>query len=191
MYCKTGKGELVFEGYEGTPGELSVKIIGVVNRVFIADNAIPPAILDQPYTFGLIAFSPFTDTLSFSLTEGRLPRGISFDSRKGSFSGKPSEAGKFSLRVTVTDSAGNTFDQPFTLEVKKLGLVARWLPDAVVGEPYTAQLAVVGGRPPYTFTGGAPPGLTLDPNTGILSGTPTKLKIRAARPHLGNARAPR
>lgn len=175
MYCRTGKGELVFEGYEGTPGEVSVKIVGIVSRVFIADNALPPAILDQPYTFGLIAFSPFSDVLLFSLAEGRLPRGISFDGRTGTFTGSPTETGKFNIRITVTDSAGNSFGQAFTLEVKKLGLLARWLPDAVVGQPYTAQLVVVGGRPPYTFSGGAPPGMTLDPNTGILSGTPTRL----------------
>src|ERR1019366_8788798 len=45
-----------------------------------------------------------------------------------------------------------------------------------VGVPYTSMLAVNGGCSPYTFSiisGSLPAGLTLNPNTGIISGTPT------------------
>lgn len=176
LYGKTGKGELVFTGTEGTPGERSIGISGFVSRLYIADNGVPAAVINQPYSFGLMAFSAAGDVTSFALVEGRLPRGISFDTHLGTFTGTPTEAGRFNVRVTVADSAGSTFDQPFTFEVKKLALVFRWLPDAVVGQPYSAQLAVVGGRPPYTFTGSVPAGMTLDPNTGVLSGTPTRLE---------------
>ena len=50
-----------------------------------------------------------------------------------------------------------------------------------VGQPFTAQVTVRGGTPPYTWsivTNGAPaqglpaPGLTLNPSTGEISGTP-------------------
>jgi hypothetical protein len=60
------------------------------------------------------------------------------------------------------------------------------LPAGQVGVPYTypngqpVRFGVSGGSPPYTFdfiadpsTTGPPPGLTLDPTTGIISGTPT------------------
>lgn len=47
------------------------------------------------------------------------------------------------------------------------------LPDAVLGQPYSRRIDVVGGTSPYTFTlvsGGLPNGITLDAS-GLLSGT--------------------
>ena len=50
------------------------------------------------------------------------------------------------------------------------------LPTATAGEAYSSPILVSGGVPPYTYTlssGQLPPGLTLNPTTGIVSGTPT------------------
>jgi len=47
---------------------------------------------------------------------------------------------------------------------------------ARVGTPYSATLAATGGTAPYKYSiasGTLPPGLTLNPDTGIISGTPT------------------
>ena len=49
------------------------------------------------------------------------------------------------------------------------------LPAAAVGTPYTAALAATGGAAPYRFSlaaGSLPTGLTLNPATGLISGTP-------------------
>ncbi len=56
-----------------------------------------------------------------------------------------------------------------------LGLIDH-VQDGNLDEPYVPRTVVVGGNTPYatTITAGAlPPGLVLDPTTGILSGTPT------------------
>lgn len=49
------------------------------------------------------------------------------------------------------------------------------LPDGYVGQPYRFQFKADGGRPPYRWSiprAQRVPGLTLDPQTGLLSGTP-------------------
>jgi hypothetical protein len=48
--------------------------------------------------------------------------------------------------------------------------------DGKVGTYYSSALRVTGGTPGYTFSivsGSLPPGLTLNPSTGVISGTPT------------------
>ena len=50
------------------------------------------------------------------------------------------------------------------------------LPSGLVGRPYAATIQVAGGVPPLSFTvtrGKLPPGILLQPNSGILSGTPS------------------
>lgn len=52
------------------------------------------------------------------------------------------------------------------------------LPAAIVGKTYSAVLSVTGGNAPYNFSvssGALPPGLTLNPATGSISGQPTQV----------------
>src|SRR5207249_2445191 len=51
------------------------------------------------------------------------------------------------------------------------------LPTATVGQSYNAAVSVTGGSAPYQFAigeGALPPGLSLNPATGVISGTPTQ-----------------
>lgn len=53
------------------------------------------------------------------------------------------------------------------------------LPDGVVGIAYNQTITASGGTAPYTYavsSGALPAGLALDPNTGVISGTPTTVQ---------------
>ena len=72
--------------------------------------------------------------------------------------------GKFPAATAVGTVGGN----PVVIDTSSL-------PDAQVGVPYSAQLTVHGGKPPYVWSiisGALPAGLTLS-SGGLISGTPT------------------
>ena len=115
----------------------------------------------------------FVKSESVAGARGRLPRGMSFDSQSGKFSGTPTETGSFEISVVADDGAGTAFEQPLTLTVKKLVVTNRLLLNGYVGQPYSAILTVAGGQPPFRFSGTMPSGFRLDPSTGELSGQPS------------------
>jgi hypothetical protein len=102
----------------------------------------------------------------------------------GVISGTPTQSGLFTVTVQA-NAAGASGTKELTLFVlAPLGLqtlVNRTPPERgltakkLVGATLTTGIKAVGGRPPYTFstTGQVPPGLTLDPATGRITGAGT------------------
>lgn len=59
--------------------------------------------------------------------------------------------------------------------VGQLAITTPALPGAVLNAPYNLQMQATGGIPPYFWSvtsGALPPGLSLDPLTGRIAGTP-------------------
>ena len=71
----------------------------------------------------------------------------------------------------------NKYESSGTVETESNGHIAvtASLPHAIVGKTYNAVVSVNGGMPPYQFSvlwGALPTGLTINPITGTISGTP-------------------
>ena len=118
-----------------------------------------------------------TAPYTWSVSSGSLPDGITLDAATGKLSGTPTTAGKATFTVTVTDASSQTATQATSLTVvagPSLSFPAP--PDGEVGAAYSHTLTVSGGTGPYTWSvssGTLPDGITLDDDTGKLSGTPT------------------
>jgi predicted hotdog family 3-hydroxylacyl-ACP dehydratase len=120
-----------------------------------------------------------TGPFTYSISSGSLPPGITLNTSTGAIGGTPTATGTYTFTSKVTDSKGKTSTAtctivvvaPITLECGSCGAGK-----AYQGTSYSSALAVTGGVGPFTFSivsGSLPPGLTLNPTTGAITGTPT------------------
>ena len=105
------------------------------------------------------------------------PAGLSFDPTTLLLSGTPTTAGTFSFTIQVADSTLLTATKTLSLTIAPQGLNitgSRQLPDGLLNAAYSQQLTATGGQPPYRWSAnGLPTGLSINPSTGQITGTPT------------------
>ena len=149
--------------------------IGIAAPPNITTTSLPGGISGVTYSVALSGTGG-TAPLDWAITVGALPAGLSLDGATGTIVGAPSTTGTFGFTVRVTDAAGATDTQAFSITVAlPLGITTTVLPRGTAGTPYSTPLAATGGITPYTWsvtTGSLPGGLTLDANSGVISGTP-------------------
>ena len=113
---------------------------------------------------------------------GALPEGIKFDEATGVFSGQAMELGYFPVTVTVTDSKGASVTKSFTIVAETNGKpINLAVSDFVTRESYEITTRV----PSYSNHVGAirfwaddtlaSHGLSIDPDTGVITGPATQL----------------
>jgi hypothetical protein len=152
---------------------LNLHIILEVPPLIITTTTLPEGKVGDVYSATLEATGgepPYTWEVT------GLPAGLGFDAA-GTISGNPTEAGDFTVGVTVTDSFTPTNSDSKNLALKvypALAVTATTLPEGKVGDPYSATLEATGGKPPYTWdVTGLPAGLSFDA-AGTISGNPTE-----------------
>ena len=119
-----------------------------------------------------------TGPYTFSILAGTLPAGLTLNTSSGVIAGTPTSAGSSTFTVQAVNSLGNSGTRDYTINIGTVSLTVNpaTLPATVVGHVYSQTVYATGGIGPYTYTisaGALPPGLTLDPATGVISGTPT------------------
>ncbi|HET6152881.1 MAG TPA: putative Ig domain-containing protein [Marmoricola sp.] len=114
---------------------------------------------------------------TWTQSKGVLPDGITLSSA-GLLAGTATETGDFGFTATYTETAtGISDNQAFLLHISAPGsptiTTDSVLPDATVGTPYSTTLAATptGGTWSIVYAS-LPVGLTLNPTTGVISGTP-------------------
>jgi len=120
--------------------------------------------------------------LTFSLVlpgTGTLPSTLSLNPTTGIISGTPiAPAGTFPFTVRVQDTSGQQDTKALSVRVTPTSLpqiTTTSLPDGRIGQPYSSRVQATGGIGALAWAvsaGTLPSGLTLNPSTGVIAGTP-------------------
>lgn len=166
----------------------SVSTVSTASRTYT--HTVYPALTLAPIANQTVTMvTAFSATASASGGNGTytysatgLPAGIVLNAGTGAMSGLATISGRYLPTVTVTDGLGRTASTSFAIVINTTGLIftspALTAADrtSVRGAPTTATFqtngALLGLSPTITATG-LPPGLTFNPLTGSISGTPT------------------
>ena len=162
--------------------------VNPVLSLIATGTPLPNGTVGEPYTSQAItayvtASGGVGTSYNYSVISG-LPDGLSFSTTDNEITGTPLAAGTFSVTVQVTDSANDTAICTLSLTVNpatpalSLTTTNTPLPDGIVGVPFNSgdiskYVNTSGGTTPYQWSAtGLPANLTMDPTTGVISGTP-------------------
>jgi hypothetical protein len=117
--------------------------------------------------------------LTYSLSSGPLPTGLTLNTATGAITGTPAVVGTYPITVKAADAFGDSATQNYSIvsSYPALAVATSTLPTGYVGSAYSKTLLATGGSGTgYVWsvaTGSTlPGGLTLSA-AGLLSGTPT------------------
>lgn len=153
-------------GNGSTTAKFTLKVLG--SNVRIATAKIPQGTYGRKYNahFAVAGIEAEEWTLA-----GELPRGLSFD--EGKITGVPEESGTFAF--TVRAGNGAVFmEKDFTLNVRGLPpkIAVSSLKAGITGSDYEFTLKAAGNIQATWNAIGLPAGLSIDSNTGTISGIP-------------------
>ena len=156
--------------------------VGLVDRVYDDGETIDPIVLDD------LILDPEGGAITYTVSG--LPAGLVFDPATGTISGTVDHSasqdgtdpvnapGDYTITVTATDAAGTTVTQTFTMTVNNVPVEATSpIADQTGYNSYPLTIETAGhftdpdgDTVTYSATG-LPAGLTIDPDTGVISGT--------------------
>jgi hypothetical protein len=146
----------------------------------IITSSLPDGTVNQPYSTS-VSGSGGVPPYTWSVTPA-LPANLSFDTTTGAITGTPVTDGTSSHTFTLHDSLSppQTVQRSLTLTINPtsavLSITTTSLPDGNVGQAYNQPVQATGGTGALTWSidvGTLPQDLSLNPTTGVISGTPT------------------
>ncbi len=161
-------------------GSFTLTVVSDIEQLRVISNgALDDGSTGVDYSYQLL-FVGGVPPRTWTPGTGTMPPGLSLSS-SGVISGKPTQVGTFTFSVRLTDSAPTTAtSQPLQITVVPGPLVivtAGDLTRGTVSASYSFTLQKLGGASPYTWaleSGALPDGLSLNANSGVISGTPTE-----------------
>jgi hypothetical protein len=123
-----------------------------------------------------------TTPYTWSFLSGDWPAGLTLHEDSGVIDGYPTTPRDYTFTIQVSDNSTphKSNIRQYTVTIAATGVLiitTTSLPDGKEGQAYSATVLAIGGTTPYTWSitaGNLPDGLSLNPDTGLISGIPTK-----------------
>ncbi len=149
--------------------------------ITVAPSGAAPLITNNPLTAGATVGTPFNFSITASgspsnYAASALPAGLSIVPATGAITGTPLSAGSTAVQISASNSSGTgTATLIIAVVAPNSAPVIinnNVTPAATVGAPFGYTIAASGTGTTFGATG-LPPGLALNPATGVISGSPT------------------
>ena len=174
----TGTSTFVITVTDGTGATGSQSYPIIINPSVVITTASLPSwttILAYSQT---VSANGGTGNLSFSVSSGVLPTGLSLSASTGKISGTPTATGTFAFSIKATDAVGGTGLQSYLITINPAVVIntatlANWTTNV---SGYSQTVLANGGTGPFSYsvsTGSLPTGLSLSGSDGKVTGTPT------------------
>jgi hypothetical protein len=174
------------EASAAVPVTIAPLFVTLPSVLAITTTALPAAGAGALYNQTVVATGG-TPALTWSVSSGSLPAGLSISPSTGTIFGTPTASGTFAFSVTAVDSGSppQSATAALTLSVAAakpapVAIGSPTLPGATVNQAYSGLFSAAGGTAPYKWSvssGSLPAGLSLSTATGAISGTPTSSSI--------------
>jgi hypothetical protein len=162
----------------GCAGSRSYTLTPACPTITVAPATLTNGMVNSAYS-QTVTSSGGVGTVTFAISSGILPAGLSLNTTTGVISGTPTSttAATFTVRATDSNNCTGATSYTVTPACPTITVSPATLATGGVGVAYTQTLTPAGGIAPYaswTVTSGTlPAGLSLNATTGIISGTPT------------------
>lgn len=151
-------------------------IIARSNIVCLSPLTLTNGCLGSPFLAFVAALS--RNEVQFSVSSGALPTGLVLvdgPGNRGAIGGVPTAVGEYDFTL-IAQAGFFQMSKSYTITINDISSPGQ-LPDATSGVPYSTALVVGGPTTGQLLwevkSGNLPIGMTLDQNTGVISGTPT------------------
>lgn len=143
------------------------------------DDEIGPLQTGEAFADGVAADG--APPASYAVTAGELPDGLSLDPATGAITGTPTVTGPYSFTITASNGVGSDISAVFDGTIEEADVAVAFDDDddeigpLTTGTPFSGGVTA-DGYPAATYAvtaGELPAGLSLDPATGAITGTPT------------------
>jgi Putative Ig domain len=161
------------------PSQTATRVLSivVVAQLKVTSGNLAAGTVAETYSQTLAATGG-TTPYTWTLASGTLPPGLTLAASTGRITGTPTTVGTFSFTARVTDAGPpvQTVTKSFSIKITVLAVTTTSLPGGTRGAAYSQTVKASGGTTPYSWSvvpGSLPPGLSLAPSTGKITGTPT------------------